>query len=58
MVTQQMVGIQEDILRAAGAMKEGPKTRGEEEGKTVTYHDVESQWDECGGEALTICSHK
>lgn len=53
-----MVGIQQDILRAAGAMKKGSETRAEEEGKTVSCCGGESQWDECGGGALTSCRKK
>lgn len=49
-----MIGIQQDIPRAAGVIKASSGTRAETQDEAVTHRRVESQRDEGGGEAATI----
>lgn len=45
-IMRQMIGIQQDILRAPGGMKNRSEIIAEDEGETVTPRRVESESDE------------
>lgn len=52
-MTKQMIGIQQVTLGIAGGIK-NPDTRAEEEGETIAYRRVESEWEKCGAEVTTL----